>query len=398
MRVSIAQHNPVRRLLGRPLRLGVVGGGSGSFIGPVHRSAAVLDQRFELVAGVLSSRVERAAEQGAAAGLAADRSYGSLAQMLSGEAERADGIEAVAVMTPNDRHFPDCSAALDAGLPVLCDKPMALSVDQARALAAQVRRTQQVFCVSFNYSGYAMVRQARAMVADGVLGPLRIVLAEYFQGGMAAAVEREVLTDKLRWKLDAARSGPSLVMGDIGSHAHHLASFVAGARVERVAADIGAVVPQRKVDDYAALLWRFDNGARGSCVVSQAAAGAENNLVLRVFGERGMLEWQHRECNYLRHAPLGEAVRMLGRGDAKLHPAAQRVTRIARGHPEGFREAFATLYADFAEAICGRRGADVDPLAGDYPGVEAGLHSALFIDAALRSSRAGGGWTDCEQA
>ncbi|MEO7853358.1 MAG: Gfo/Idh/MocA family oxidoreductase [Rubrivivax sp.] len=395
---SIAQHNPVRESLGRPLRLGVIGGGTGSFIGPVHRSAAVLDRRFELVAGVLSSHAERAAAQGAAIGLQAERSYATLQQMLDVEAARPDGIEALAVMTPNDRHFPDCTAALDAGLHVLCDKPMALSVPQARALAAQVQRTQRVFCVSFNYSGYPMVRQARAMVADGMLGALRIVQAEYIQGGMARAVESEPLTDKLRWKLDSARSGPSLVMGDIGSHAHHQASYVTGARVERVCADIGAVVPQRSVDDTAAVLWRFDDGARGTCVVTQAAAGAENNLRLRVVGEHGMLEWQHRQPNYLRHAPLGEAVRILGRGDANLHPAAQRATRIARGHPEGFREAFATLYADFAEAIVARRGGEADALAGWYPGVDAGLHSALFIDAALRSSRAGGTWTDCEKA
>ncbi len=395
---AIAQHNPVRQLLGRPLRLGGVGGGSGSFIGPVHRSAAVLDQRFEVVAGVLSAHAERAAEQGALIGLAPARSYANLAQMLSAEALRPDGIEAVAVMTPNDRHFPDCCAALDAGLPVLCDKPMAMSVEQARALVAQVQRTRQVFCVSFNYCGYPMVRQARAMVADGTLGALRIVQAEYFQGGLARAVEHEPLTDKLRWKLDAARSGPSLVMGDIGSHAHHLATYVTGLRVERVAADIGAVMPQRTVDDYAAMLWHFDDGARGACVVTQAAAGAENNLVLRIYGERGMLEWQHLQPNYLRHSPLGEAVRTLGRGDTHLHPAAQRATRITRGHPEGFREACATIYADFAEAIVAQRGGEADPLAGGYPGVEAGLHSALFIDAALRSSRAGGVWTACEKS
>jgi predicted dehydrogenase len=393
---TIASHNPVREALGRPLRLGVIGGGTGSFIGPVHRSAAVLDQRFEIVAGVLSSHAERAAAQGAAIGLPAPRSYATVQHMLDAEAPRPDGIEAVAVMTPNDRHFPDCSAALDAGLHVLCDKPMALSVAQARELVGWVRRTQRVFCLSFNYSAYAMVRQARAMVADGVLGAVRLVQAEYIQGGLARSVENEPLSDKLRWKIDAARSGPSLVMGDIGSHAHHLACYVAGARVERVCADIGAVVPQRAFDDTACMLWRFDNGARGSCIVSQAAAGAENDLRLRVVGEHGMIEWQHRHSNYLRHAPLGEAVRTLGRGDAHLHPAAQRTARLTRGHPEGFREAFATLYADFAEAIVAQRGAMADPLAGWYPGVAAGLHSALFIDAALRSSRGGGVWTTVE--
>jgi len=397
----IASDNPVRRLLGRPLRLGIIGGGSGSFIGQIHRSSAVLDGRFEVVAGVFSSQAERSAAFGAEIGLQAGRGYGSVEQMITVEAERSagDGIEAVAVMTPNDRHFPECSAALSAGLHVICDKPMTHTVAQARALVDLVESTQKAFCLTYNYSAYPMVRQARAMVAAGVLGDIRIVQTEYFQSGMAAAVEDAALTAKLRWKLDASRVGPSLVMGDIGSHAHHLACFVSGATVVSVAADIGAVVPGRSFDDYAAMLWRFDNGARGSCVVTQAAAGAENNLTLRIYGERGMLEWQHRSPNYLHHAAQGESMRILGRGDADLDPAAARVCRIARGHPEGFRETFATLYADFAETIAARQtAAEPDPLSAWYPGVKDGLLSACFIEAALLSSQNAGGWTDCAVA
>ncbi len=384
--------------LSRPLRLGVIGGGPGSFIGPIHMSAAVLDRRFVIVAGVLSSDAGRALTYGATVGLPASRAYASVDLMLAGEAARPleDRIEAVAVMTPNDRHYQDCLSALQAGLHVICDKPMVNSVSQARHLVEVVERTQLAFCLTHNYSGYPMVRQARAMVESGLLGDIRIVQAEYFQGGMALPVESGELTAKLRWKLDPERSGASLVMGDIGTHAHHLASYVTGSRVARVSADVGAVVPGRIFDDYAGILWRFENGARGSCVVTQAAAGAENNIRVRVHGAKGMLEWQHRDPNYLHYAPLGESVQTLGRGDARLHPAAQRASRIARGHPEGFRESFANLYADFAEAIAARiTGVAAEPLSSGSPGVRDGLWGLEFVEAVLASSRAGGAWTDC---
>ncbi len=385
-------------LIGRPLRLGVVGGGPGSFIGPIHRSAAVLDGCFRVVAGVVTSRPERAAVQGAAVGLDEARSYSNVDEMIKLEAQRVDGqgIEAVAVMTPNDCHFAECSAAMQAGLHVICDKPLANSVEEARALVLLARQTGVVFCLTHNYSGYPMVRQARAMVEQGALGAIRMVNAEYLQGGMASAVESGPLSDKLKWKLDATRGGPSLVMGDIGTHAHHLASFVAVSPVTRVAADVGSIVPDRQFDDFAGMLWRFANGARGVCCVSQAAAGAENNVTVRVYGERGMLEWQHAVPNYLRHSPLGEPARTLGRGDPYLLPAAQCATRISRGHPEGFRESFANLYADFAALIAARlTSTDPDPLALRIPTVEDGLRGILFVDAALQSSRQGGGWVNC---
>ena len=392
--------NPVSAInvLGRPLRLGVIGGGPGSFIGPIHMSAAVLDRRFVIVAGVLSSDAERAQAYGVAIGLPASRAYASVDLMLAGEAARApdERIEAVAVMTPNDRHYQDCLSALEYGLHVICDKPMVNSTSQARHLVETVERTQLVFCLTHNYSGYPMVRQARAMVESGLLGDIRIVQAEYFQGGMALPVEAGELTAKLRWKLDAGRSGASLVMGDIGTHAHHLACYVTGSRVARVSADVGAVIPGRIFDDYAGILWRFENGARGSCVVTQAAAGAENNIRVRIHGAKGMLDWQHSNPNYLVYAPLGESVQILGRGDARLHPAAQRATRIARGHPEGFRESFANLYADFAEAIAARiTGVPADSLCSWSPGVRDGLWGLEFVEATLASSRQSGAWTTC---
>ena len=394
--MTIGTHNPVRDTLGRALRLGVVGGGTGSFIGPVHRSAAVLDGRFEVVAGVLSSDAAKCATGGAAIGLEPSRAYVSVADMIAAEAARRDGIDAIAVMTPNDRHFDACRLALLAGLHVVCDKPLTNLPAQARELVRQARERNLVLCVTHNYAGYPMVRQARAMVQSGVIGAVRMVCAEYFQAGMAAPVESGEMTPKLKWKLDHARSGPSLVMGDIGSHAHHLAAFVCGSPVCAVAADIGALMPGRRVDDYALMLWRFANGARGTCSVTQAAAGAENNLTVRVYGETGMLEWQHLMPNYLRHAALGVPPQMLGRGEAYLLPAAQRASRLTRGHPEGFLESFANLYADAAEAMAARIACTVaDPLALDFPDGRDGLRGVLFIEAALLSSAAGGAWTDC---
>lgn len=387
--------------LGRPLRLGMVGGGAGAFIGPVHRTAAMLDGRYVLLAGVFSSEAGRSRAHGAALGLAPDRAYGTVEEMIAGERARADGIEALSVVAPNDHHYPACRAALDAGLHIICDKPMTNTLEDARDLAARVQRAGAVFCLTHNYSGYPMVRQARAMVADGAIGALRAVQVEYLQAGMATPVEAAgaALTPKLRWKLDAARSGPSLVLGDIGTHAHQLACFVTGRALEQVSADLGALVPGRAVDDYAAMLLRLEGGVRGTLLASQALAGTENNLHLRVFGETGMLEWEQTQPNVLRHAPLGTAARRLARGDPDLLPAAQRLVRLPRGHPEGFLEAFANLYRDAAELIAGRiAGQEPDPLARDIPGVEDGLAGVGFIDAAIRSAKQGGAWTGCRQA
>lgn len=394
----IAAHNPVLSMLGRPLRLGVIGGGPGSFIGPIHRSAAELDGRFRVVAGVLSSDPARSLAAGEALGLARGRAYRSVSEMLAAETSRDDPLDAVAVMTPNDRHLDDCRHALDAGLDLICDKPLANSVDDCLALQHAVEASGRVFCLTHNYSGYPMVREARAMVRAGRIGAVRLVHAEYLQAGMAAAVEALPLTPKLRWKLDVARSGPSLVMGDIGTHAHHLAAFVVASPVVAVAADIGAIVPARTVDDTASMLWRFENGARGSCCVSQAAAGAENDIRIRVYGETGMLEWRHAEPNTLLHAPLGDALRVLRRGDPFLSAEARRATRIARGHPEGFRESFANLYADAAEAIVGRlTGRPVDRLALDFPTVRDGVDGMRFVAAALESSAREGSWVAIDQ-
>jgi predicted dehydrogenase len=395
--MSIGDSNIVLNTIKRPLRLGVVGGAPGSFIGPIHRSAAELDGRFRVVAGVLSSDHEKCITHGLAIGLDKNRAYANVEVMIAAEAARSDGIEALAVMTPNDSHFDSCHKALRAGLHVICDKPLTNDAEQARELVRLTNEMGSVFCLTHNYSGYPMVRQARAMVQNGIIGSIRMVHVEYFQGGMAIQHEDGVLTPKLKWKLDPQRGGPSLVMGDIGTHAHHLACFVNDSPVRAVFADIGTIIPGRKFDDYAAILWRFENGARGVCCVTQAAAGAENNITVRIYGEKGMLEWQHLKPNYLKHAVMGEPVRILARGDPYLLPSALRANRIMRGHPEGFRESFANLYADFAEAIIANSSGKVsDPLAMEFPTVMDGLRGVLFIKAALNSSAAGGSWVNCE--
>lgn len=386
--------NPVVAALGRPLRLGVAGGGPESFIGSVHRNAAELDGRFRVVAGVLSSDPARARAHGRAVGLEEARCYGDVGAMLAAEAARADGIEALAVMTPNDTHHAICVAALDAGLDIVCDKPLTNGLAEARDLAARVRRGGAVFCLTHTYAGYTMLREARALVAAGAIGEVRMIQAEYLQSGMAPRHEDGELGAKLRWKMDPARGGPSLVLGDIGTHAFHMAEFAAGLRAQAVSAELGALVPGRAVHDYAAAKLRFAGGVRGTLLVSQAAAGTDNDAAIRVFGARGHVEWRHRDPNYLTLALQGEPQRRLGRAEPGLTPAAARLTRQPRGHPEGFREAMANLYADAAEAMLARRtGIPADPLALDIPGVEDGLRGVAFIAASLRSAAAEGCWT-----
>lgn len=372
--------------LGRKLRLAVLGGGPGSFIGPIHRAAARLDDRFEIVAGVLSSDPARNAEGAAALGI---RAYPDLAALADGERR----LDAVAIMTPNHRHHAECLQAIAAGLHVICDKPLANSVAEAQEIANAVRRTMTVFCLTHAYAGYPMIRQARAMVAAGAIGAVRAVQVEYLQAGMSAAVEDGPRTRKLDWKLDAARAGPSLVLGDIGTHAFHLARFVSGLRLVGLAADLGAIVPGRTVDDYGAMFLRFEGGVAGTLLCSQALAGTENAITLRVFGERGHIEWRHETSNYLTLALQGRPVQRLARGDADLLPPAARLVRIARGHPEGLTEAFANLYRDVSELVASRLTAHpADPLALEFPTAEDGLEGMMFVEAAIRSRTEGGAW------
>lgn len=379
--------------LGRPLRLGFIGGAAPSMIGQVHRRAATMDNAFTVVAGALSRDAERSRAAAAEYGIAPDRAYATPEEMVAREAARPDGIEAVAIVTPNDLHHAQALAAIAAGLDVMLDKPLANSAAEAADIARAASSRGVALGVAHAYSGYPMLREARALIASGRIGPLRMVQVEYFGAGLAARVE-EAPDASRRWRLDPARSGPSLVLGDIGTHAHHLACFAAGEAFAALSAEVGTLMPGRRVQDYAQARFRLTGGARGSMVLCQGAAGAENHILLRLFGAEGHLEWRHAAHNELRLAPLEGFPMILSRGHPTLSPAATRATRFRRtGHPEGLHEAFANLYLDLAEQAAARRlGVSPDPLAGDLPGATAGLEGLRFVEAALRSSARDGAW------
>jgi len=382
----------VQERFGRALRLGSIGGGPESWIGRMHRGAAEMDGCWRNVAGVFSSDPARSRIAGAALGFDPARSYGDVAEMLAHEKERDDGIDAVAIMTPNDTHYAFARAALDAGLDVICDKPVTGNLREASNLAARVRGRQRIFAIAHAYSAYPMTRYARMLVRDGALGAIRLVQVEYIQSGLATRLEDGPTSNRLRWLLDPERSGLALVMSAIGCHAQHLASFVAGANAARVSADVGALVPNRKVVDYVSALVEFEGGARGTFTVTQAAAGGENDIRLRVYGEKGLLDWSHRESSYLRLSMHGEPVRVIGRGDPLLPPDIIATGRTPRGHPEGLREAFANIYAEVAQERMARALDEPVP-AFAYPTIEDGVHTMAFIEACV-ASHAKGGWVD----
>lgn len=384
--------NPVVVALGRPLRLAVIGGGPGSFIGRMHRAAATMDGRYEIVAGAVSSDPERSRAQADSLGIDPDRAYGDASDMLLAEAARSDGAEVIAIMTPNDSHHAYAMEALALGFDVICDKPMTNTVAEAMDIAARVKETGLVFCLTHNYTGYPMVRQARAMVKDGQLGEIRLVQVEYVQGNKADENDPDP-SEGLPWRFDPVRGGPSLVMGDIGTHAHNLARFITGLEVSEVAAEIGHVAPGRLVDDFGAAMLRFDNGARGSMWVTQAAAGVENALRIRVSGTAGSVEWHQEFPTQLVFRPLEGPVQIYKPNGPGALPAAARASRIVSGHPEGFQEAFANVYSDAAEAIAARRtGGTPDPLAMGFPNQIDGVIGVGFVAAAVASSEANGAW------
>jgi predicted dehydrogenase len=359
----------------------------------MHRAAARLDDRYQLVAGALSSDPDRSRAAALGLGIEADRAYGGGDDLIKAEAARDDGADVVAIMTPNDTHHAYASASLAAGFDVICDKPMTNTVDEARDLHARVGESGRVFCLTHNYTGYPLVRQARAMRQNGELGEIRLVQVEYVQGGKADEDDPDPSGD-VPWRYDPVRGGPSLVMGDIGTHAHNLARFIAGHEVAEVAAEVGAIVPNRRVDDYAGAMLRFDNGARGSFWVTQAAAGVENCLRIRVSGTKGSVEWMQEQPTQLVFKPLAGPVEMRTPNGPGTLPLSARASRIVAGHPEGFHEGFATIYSDAAEAIAARRaGADADPLALHFPNADDGLAGVEFVHAAMTSSDAGGAWT-----
>lgn len=366
------------------LRFALIGGGPGAFIGPVHRIAAELDGLLQLVAGAFSSDPARSAQAGQSYGLSADRAYSDWASLLQGEARRPDGAQAVAITTPNHLHFPIAMAALEAGYHVMSDKPATTTLAQAHQLRQAVAGSRCVYGLSYTYSGYPLVRHAREVVASGALGTVRKVVVEYVQGWLANPVEHGG-SKQAQWRVDPAQAGIGGCIGDIGVHAFHLAEYVTGSRVQSLLADLAAVVPGRRLDDDASILLRFDNGARGVLIASQICIGELNGLRLRIYGDQGSLDWRQEQPNTLVWHKADGSTELVRTG-VTTGVAGLAATRVPAGHPEGYLEAFANLYRDFAAAI----GGDQDRAP---PGIGDGVRSLAFIETAVRASRDQAGWT-----
>jgi predicted dehydrogenase len=373
------------------IRLGMVGGGRDAFIGAVHRIAARIDDQYELVAGCFSANPEKSAASGADLGVDPKRSYASFADMATREARRRDGIEAVAIVTPNHMHAPVAMQFLRRGIHVICDKPLTATLPEAKRLAKAAEASGVIFALTHNYTGYPMIRQAAAMVRNGDLGEIRVVQVEYAQDWLAEPIEQSG-QKQADWRTDPARTGAGGSTGDIGTHAFNLAAFVTGLELDSLAADLQSFVAGRRVDDNGHVMLRYKGGARGMLWCSQVAAGCENGLRLRVYGTKAGIEWAQEDPNYLWVGPLGQPKYRLTRGGAGSGPEAGRVTRVPPGHPEGYLEGFANIYAEAARAIIARRdGSALDP-AVTFPGLKDGLDGVAFVDACVRSSKRNGAW------
>lgn len=374
----------------RQLRLCIVGGGGGGFIGPVHAIAARLDNRYRLVAGALSSRPEVAAEAGAAWFLPPERTYTDYCEMARSEAARKDGAEIVAITTPNHTHYDIARTFLDAGFHVICDKPLTTSMEHALDLERRAIESGLGFYVTHSFAAYPMVRQARAMIAKGELGPVNAVHVEFLGDWLTVPPGGRPAEG---WRTDPARSGPGGAISDIGTHAYHLACFVSGLEVTSLAADLRSTHPARQIDDTAHLLLKFAGGATGTLLASQTAPGNACGLRIRVFGAAGGLEWNQEEPNSLYHSPFGEGTRRLSRGDTYLTEDAQRMIRVPRGHPEGYLEAFGNLYSEVAVDLLSR----IDGTASApclAARVSDGVKGVAFIEAAIKSGTNNSQWID----
>ncbi|MEN2748376.1 Gfo/Idh/MocA family oxidoreductase [Sphingomonas sp. T9W2] len=375
---------------GKALKLGMAGGGEGAFIGAIHRKAAALDGDWQLVAGAFSSDAARNERSGAALGLDPQRVYGDLNALIAAETAlpKSERIDALAIVTPNHLHAPMAIAALEAGIHVFCEKPMAMSSDEARAIAAAARKSSAKFALAFTYSGYPLVEEARTRVARGDLGKIRLVQVEYLQGWLSLPIDGEG-NKQAEWRTDPAKAGLGGCLGDIGTHAFHLAEHVSGVAVSEVSADLTAHVAGRRLDDDVSALLRFNGGARGTLKATQIAAGEENGLKLRVSGEHGTLEWAQMEPNTLTLRWLDRPAEVVRAGGPGLDASTQALLRTPSGHPEGYIEAFANLYQGFAAAIRGQDERFV-------PGLTDGLRTMNFIEAVIANAASDRKWTPVE--
>jgi predicted dehydrogenase len=369
------------------LRMGMVGGGPGAFIGPVHRIAAELDGEVALVAGAFSSDPAKSRAAGESYGIDPERAYPDLATMIAAEAVRPDGIQFLAITTPNHHHLPAARLALQAGLPVLSDKPATGTLEEALELERLVDAAALPYGLTYTYSGYPLVREARARIAAGALGAVRKVVVEYPQGWLAGADDGK----PAEWRLDPARAGLGGCIADIGVHAFHFAEFVTGLRVTRLLADLAAVVPGRALDDDCSVLLRFGNGARGVLIASQIAFGERNGLRLRVYGDKGGLDWRQEDPNCLLIHRADGGTELVQAGDSSLGEDARRASRTPAGHPEGYLEAFANLYRDFARELRGEAGSLL-------PGIADGVRGMAFVQTAVTASRDNAGWVELQGA
>jgi len=379
----------------RKLRYAMVGGGQGAFIGAVHRKAMALDGQMELVAGALSSDSQRARASGAELGLADARNHGRWQDLLADELERPreERIDFVSIVTPNHVHFQVAHAFAEEGIHVVCDKPLVHSSEEAQALVQAAQRSGCVFGVTYNYTGYPMVREARELVAKGTIGEVRKVIVEYNQGWLATNLEATG-QKQADWRTDPARSGIAGAMGDIGSHAENLVATVTGLELESICADLTTFVPGRRLDDDGNVLLRFSNGAKGVLIASQIEVGCENDLRLRVFGSQGTLTWHQEDPNRLVHSPIDGPARVLTRGSPWLGEAARRATRLPTGHPEAFLEAFANVYLGVAAHIRAvQDGREPDPIDADYPRLADGVRGVRFIEKVVASAASKAKWT-----
>ncbi|MDF0698292.1 Gfo/Idh/MocA family oxidoreductase [Rhizobium sp. MC63] len=378
------------------IRLGMVGGGAGAFIGAVHRIAARIDDQYDLIAGALSSTPDKAVQSGRDLGLDPSRTYSSYREMAIREAKLKNGIEAVSIVTPNHVHYDAAKEFLKRGIHVICDKPLTSNLADAKKLKKVADENGALFVLTHNYTGYPMVRQAREMIANGELGDIRVVQAEYPQDWLTEAVE-QTGQKQAAWRTDPAQSGVGGSTGDIGTHAYNLASFITGLELDSLAADLDSFVPGRRLDDNAHVMLRFkakgsEKPAKGMLWCSQVAPGHENGLMVRVYGTKGGLEWTQKDPNYLWYTPFGEPKRLITRAGAGAGAAAGRVSRVPSGHPEGYLEAFATIYTEAAHAINARKkGQEVDK-AVVYPTVDDGVKGVAFVEACVASSKKNGAW------
>ena len=376
----------------RRIRLGMVGGGQGAFIGAVHRLAARIDDQYEFVAGALSADAARSQASGEELGLAPDRIYADFREMAKAEAKRADGIEVVSIVTPNHMHYPAAKAFIEAGIHVVCDKPLALNLKEALALEKLLAKNKNViFALTHNYSGYPMIRQAKAIVAAGELGDIRLVQGEYPQDWLTTDIEKSG-QKQAAWRTDPKRSGAGGCVGDIGTHTYQLGCFVSGLKLDELSADLASFVKGRKLDDNAHVMLRFKGGAKGMIWASQVAPGHENGLKIRVYGTKGGLEWVQADPNYLWYTPFGEPKRLITRGGAGSNAASARVTRIPPGHPEGYLEGFANIYTEVSRAVKARRMGKKPDSQVDFPGIADGVAGMAFIEACVKSSAKNGKW------